>query len=234
VSDHLGITLVAATQNQKEVTINDAVNILDRSGNSDASIAMTDANLTLTAAQVRQNGLITLTGTLTAARVLTIPAGKRQVIVRNLTTGGFTLEIGYAAGTRATIPSQGSITIQADGTNCHAVGATAEIRSFSAGVPGAAAKITGVLFSRREVILAGAAGSRARADVAATASATFTMLKNGVSFGTFNFAAAASTATFTAATDTIFDVGDRLTITAPSPADATLADVFVTLRARFT
>jgi len=31
-----------------------------------------------------------------------------------------------------------------------------------------------------------------------------------------------------------FDVGDELTITAPSPADATQADVFVTLRARFT
>ena len=105
MSDHLGINLVAATQNQKEVTINDAVNILDRSGNADATIAMSDANLTLTATQVRQNGLLTLTGTLTAARVLTIPAGKRQLIVRNLTTGGFTLEIGYAAETRVTIPS---------------------------------------------------------------------------------------------------------------------------------
>ena len=60
------------------------------------------------------------------------------------------------------------------------------------------------------------------------------MLKNGISFGTFNFAAATSNATFTVATDTTFDVGDRLTITAPSPGDATLADVFVTLRARFT
>ncbi len=43
-----------------------------------------------------------------------------------------------------------------------------------------------------------------------------------------------SNATFTVATDTTLDVGDRLTITAPSPGDATLADVFVTLRARFT
>ena len=88
-----------------------------------------------------------------------------------------------------------------------------------------------MLFSRREVILAGAAGSRPRADVAATAFATFTMLKNGISFGRFNFGAAASTATFIVAADTTFDVGDLLTITTPSPADATLADVFVTLRA---
>ena len=42
------------------------------------------------------------------------------------------------------------------------------------------------------------------------------------------------TATSTVVTDTRFDVGDRFTITAPSLADATLADVFVTLRARFT
>jgi len=91
-----------------------------------------------------------------------------------------------------------------------------------------------VLFSRREVIHAGASGSRARADVAATASTTFTLLKNSISFGTFNFTAAANTATCSVAADTTFDVGDRPTITAPNPADATLADVFVTLRARFT
>jgi len=62
--------------------------------------------------------------------VLTIPAGKRQVIVRNLTIVGFRLEIGDATGTRATIPSQGSIIIQGDGTNRTAIGSTEEIRSF--------------------------------------------------------------------------------------------------------
>jgi len=42
------------------------------------------------------------------------------------------------------------------------------------------------------------------------------------------------TATSTVVTDTTFDFGDCFTITAPSLADATLADVLVTLRARFT
>lgn len=60
------------------------------------------------------------------------------------------------------------------------------------------------------------------------------MLKNGISFGTFNFATATNTAIFIVAADTTFGVGDRLTITAPSPADATPADIFVTLRSRFT
>ena len=77
MSDHLAIPLVAASQNQKEVTLNEAVNLLDRSTNADATIVLADANLTLTAAQVRQNALLSFTGTLTAPRIVTLPAGKR-------------------------------------------------------------------------------------------------------------------------------------------------------------
>jgi len=48
-----------------------------------------------------------------------------------LTTGCFTLEIGFALGKRAAISSQKPIIIQPDGTNCNAVGVTAEIHSFT-------------------------------------------------------------------------------------------------------
>jgi len=81
VSDHLGITLVAATQNQKEVTINDAVNILDRSANGDVVLASADANVSLTTTQARENGLVTITGALTATRQVLLPAGKRKIIL---------------------------------------------------------------------------------------------------------------------------------------------------------
>jgi hypothetical protein len=69
-------------------------------------------------------------------------------------------------------------------------------------------------------------GSRATSEVAANASATFTIKKNGASIGTFNFAAAASTATFTFAAAVSFTAGtDILTVEAPNPRDVNLSDV---------
>lgn len=76
---------------------------------------------------------------------------------------------------------------------------------------------------------AGAPLSRAIAGIAATGSSTFTLSKNGVSFGTFAFGASEPTATFTVASTTSFTPGDVLTITAPGTQDATLGNIGITL-----
>lgn len=60
--------------------------------------------------------------------------------------------------------------------------------------------------------------------IAPTNSAAFSMQKNGVQFGTMNFAASATTATFTC-TATTFNLGDVFTLVSPNPQDATLSDV---------
>jgi hypothetical protein len=75
------------------------------------------------------------------------------------------------------------------------------------------------------------AGSAASAGTAATSAAAFNIQKNGSNIGTMNFAASATTATFTLASATTFNAGDVLTILAPSPQDATLANVSWTLEA---
>ena len=67
-SPNLAVTHVAAAQNQKEVTINDAVDALDNAMNRALSLAMADANQALSVDQTNRNGLIVLTGTLTASR----------------------------------------------------------------------------------------------------------------------------------------------------------------------
>ena len=68
------------------------------------------------------------------------------------------------------------------------------------------------------------------AATAATASATFTISKNGSSIGTAVFAAGATTATITLSA-TSFAAGDVITIVGPATADATLANVDFTLLA---
>lgn len=71
--------------------------------------------------------------------------------------------------------------------------------------------------------------SRAAALVAATASTTFDIAKNGVNFGTMVFAGGSTAATFVAATPPAFTPGDILSVTAPASADATLSGIGITL-----
>ena len=78
-------------------------------------------------------------------------------------------------------------------------------------------------------IPANLANSQAYAAVAATAITTFSIRRNGVQVGTFQFAAAAQTATFTLASNENFAQGDRFEIVCPVTPDATLADISVSI-----
>jgi hypothetical protein len=82
---------------------------------------------------------------------------------------------------------------------------------------------------RSFTLAANFSGSYAKAATAAAASTTFDVQKNGVSIGTFNFAAAASTATFTAGSITSFAAGDVLKVVCPATPDVLLSDISLSL-----
>jgi hypothetical protein len=71
-----------------------------------------------------------------------------------------------------------------------------DLTAFYPGVPTASALATRVPLARAVTFPPGLAGSVAKSSVAATASTTFTLKKNGASIGTAIFAAGASSATF--------------------------------------
>lgn len=73
-----------------------------------------------------------------------------------------------------------------------------------------------------------AARSGARAAMAFTASATFTITRNGASIGTVVFAPGAQTGAISL-TSTSLSAGDLIRIVCPSPADVTGADLVITL-----
>lgn len=77
---------------------------------------------------------------------------------------------------------------------------------------------------------AGATGSVAKAGTAPSAAKSLTILKNGASIGTVDFAANAAGGTFTVASAVSFVAGDEISIAAPATVDATLADVAVSLK----
>lgn len=118
---NLAISHIAAAQNQPEVTANGAFDALDESINAQGTIAMTDADITLTQAQLAAAGVTVMTGTLTANRKVIIPAAVGRLFVfKNATTGGFSLTIqtSVAPGTTVTVPVSGNLLLlYSDGTN---------------------------------------------------------------------------------------------------------------------
>ena len=100
---------------------------------------------------------------------------------------------------------------------------------FAAGQPASGTVILRHVFSRAARLPAGATLSRAIAGVAATGPSVFALLKNGMVIGHIQFAAGEAAASFSVAAAVDFAAGDVLTIAAPDPQDATLADTALTL-----
>ena len=230
---------IVASQAQKEVTANAAFDGLDQALCQPSVIAMTDANLALTDAQMLGNMYLSFTGTLTAARTITVPAHAKLILIENDTTGGFALNVQLPSGTPIAFNAGDLKLLYCDGgTNLKTVAAPAavvtnpyDIGCSVVGAPAANAVLLRYPVPRAITFPAGMTNSKAIANTAATASTTFTLKKNGTSFATFQFAAAGTAATFTAASSTAFAAGDILTITAPSAADTTLADLGIALAA---
>lgn len=104
-----------------------------------------------------------------------------------------------------------------------------DIGGFSPDRPGSGENILSWLFNRPVTFAAGLADSRAKCGTASTATAVFSIQKNGVEFGTIAIAASGTTGTFASASGASFTAGDILDVVGPSPRDATLADMHVTL-----
>lgn len=82
----------------------------------DASIAMTDADFTLTSSQY-ECMYLTFTGTLTAGRNIIVPTAKGTYCITNSTTGGFALTPKTSGGTGFAIAAGKTAFARCDGTN---------------------------------------------------------------------------------------------------------------------
>lgn len=84
--------------------------------------------------------------------------------------------------------------------------------------------------SRSYTLAGDQTSGQAKSGVAATGSTVFTVAKNGTQIGTVTFTAGNVTGTINV-TESVFAVGDLLSVTAPATADATLADTDFTFNA---
>lgn len=109
-----------------------------------------------------------------------------------------------------------------------------DIASGIVGTPDADATVLNVPMVRNLDFSADFGGSIAKAVTAATAQTIFAIKKNGTDVGTIEFAAAATDGTFTSTGNTAvsFEIGDVMSVHAPSTADATLADIGYTFKGK--
>jgi len=104
-----------------------------------------------------------------------------------------------------------------------------DIHTTLNGRPDSSMTLARVVFARTTTFAAGLTESQAVAETAATAAASFPLTKNGSSIGSVDWAISATTATFTFASEVVFNAGDVLELIAPAVADVTLADLAFTL-----
>lgn len=110
-------------------------------------------------------------------------------------------------------------------------GATsAAVSVYVPGTYGVSQNLLTYLVTFSGVLRAGAVGSIAKAGVAPQAAKSLTILKNGSSVGTIDFAASATDGTFTVASNVAFVAGDILAIQAPATVDTALANVSTSLK----
>jgi len=115
--------------------------------------------------------------------------------------------------------------------NLSAASAVTELYDLAfnySGVPDSGAVVQ-IAVPRQVTLANNAGGSYASARTAATAQTVFDVQENGVSIGSITFAASAAGGTFSIAGPRVINAGNRIAIVAPDPADATLADISVTL-----
>jgi hypothetical protein len=236
---NLLIEHIVTAQAQKEVTANEAFDTLDKAiaGELIHDFA-SDADYTLDTSEPdkeHENLVLRLTDTgtnLTTARNVVIPAQKQLHLIYNETLYDLTIKTPSGSGVAILAGSNGFV--YCDDTDCEATTGENVAYDFNVyynGVPGNSQELTRLPAVRAYTVPITMAGSDLDAGAAATAETVISFKKNGSEFGTATVAISGTSATFAAASATSFSVGDVLTVVCPASADATLADIGITIKA---
>ena len=127
-SPNLLIGLLSSSQNNKYVTVNEAIDLLDQALAQQLAITMTDADYTFATGQgspALQNMVFVMSGALTAGRNVIVPNNEKLYIFKNNTSGGHNLTVKTAAGTGVVVmPTSGYVLVYCDAVNVVAAAAS--------------------------------------------------------------------------------------------------------------
>jgi hypothetical protein len=104
-----------------QTTNNNLGTLIEQAISGVITINIIDANYTLTnfngVSDEARNAVITITGTLSQQRNIIAPLADKVFTFRNLTTGGFPIQVIGSSGTGVVIPNGATTSIYCDGTN---------------------------------------------------------------------------------------------------------------------
>ncbi len=235
-TSRLALPYIAASQAQKEVTHNQALDGIDARFDATLTKSLASGNASCTLAEIQAAAKIVASGA-TVSRDLTLAAFTGLRWISNTGTADINVKVGT---TSIALVAGGFALFEGDGT---ANGLTQLTNSISAGLPNNAydivcfvpgqpadgSTVLHVVFARKVLLPSGLTGSQVKPiGNPADGTAVFALKKNGGSIGSISITTGGSVS-FTFGSDVTFDVGDRLQITAPSPQDSGMADVAITL-----
>ena len=240
-SPNLDIAHVAANQNQKEVTVNDAIDALDRALTDTAFVDFSAGPVTLTDAAFRTAVVFRPAAALAGPASLAVPAIRRLFWVMNTdATHAITVHRG---STSITLPPGAALGLCTDGTDdgLFATGATPAAAVYDFGMLQAATPTPGavmgkVVMPRALILPSDFAGSVGHVDTPPDAALwTFSVTRNAVEIGwvTISDAGAFGFATLGGAPVTVApgDVIRFLADPADAPAEVSIAGIALTLAA---
>jgi len=231
---NLNLPQIASNQAQKYQTSNDADEALDLALTEALAVNLTAGDETLSDLEFRESFTFICSGH-AVARTLTVPAIARPFGIVNGGSDTVSIECGstsidVAAGESSLFQTDGS----ADGLFRLATGAAPaaasnpyDVGASYPGAPTSSATLLRYPFPRAVTFPAAFANSRCICGTPATATATFSIKKNGVQVGTMVFPTGSpnNVGYFTMASPTTFNAGDVMTVVAPFAPDASLADI---------
>lgn len=237
-SPNLAFPHIAAGQNSKEVTHNEFVDRVDSLFASSLDVDCTaGGTVVVLMSEFQDHAIFRLTGTPAAAFTVELPALTRQLVIENVSGQTATIRSQTGAGNTVDMSNadRAHLIALATGEEVQRIalstigGEPWDLSIFVPGTPSASALIARLIVPRAGSFPVNLVGSFATAEVAATATSTFDVLKNGVVQGTIEFAAASATGAFSLASGLSLVGGDVLAIQAPATPDASLSDISFTL-----
>lgn len=226
---------VAASQNQKEVTINDAIDALDLAMTASAVIdCSTGGTITVPLATAQRAMRLVLTGTPQSGFALVLPSLSRALILRN-GTGQLAQLRASVGGAMVDLLANTERLIYCDGADVHMAAPVLPPRVYDFGMlanatPAPDAVLGKVVIPRALTLPAGLLGAQAHVDTPPDASFVITLTRDGMAIGSVAIAPNGSAA-FASAGNLPVEIapGQVIRFLAPPEADAAITGIAVTL-----
>lgn len=222
---NLNISHIEESQQDKEVTANEAFDALDDAMNSQLDVSNADSNFSLTVAQLTRHRSFHLTGATTASRTMTVPAHEREFTVWNETGNDVVVSTGVSPGGKTvTLADDEEATLACDGVDVRRVARLVEALPGHIDPPEAKTYtlIQSIPFPARVISITHQTGA---GDI------DFTLKKNGSNItGLTSLSAGVTEATATASGANDLAVGDKLTLTVGSLGSPTPEDYQFTVK----